>query len=36
MLPVQVRDQLIFVMAHSGSEVSNPCISLLRPPEGEN
>ena len=33
MLPVQVRDQLIFVMAHSRSEVSNPSVCLLGPPE---
>lgn len=36
MLPVQVRNQLIFVMAHSRSEVSNPSICLLRPPEVGN
>ena len=29
MLPVQVRNQLIFVMAHSRPEVSNPSICLL-------
>ena len=35
-VPVQVGDQLIFVMAHSRSEVSNPSIGLLGPPEDGN
>ena len=32
-VPVQIRDQLIFVMTHSRSKVSDSYIGLLWPPE---